>query len=245
MTARYPMLIAACLAAAPLQAQPEPGDGDTVRRDLVSVFEPGASLEEGNSIDLTAARGRLRTRPYATSTTGLCRRDDVILGYAGPDSRSGRATLSERATIPFGVTAESWFRMVRNDPPGLSRDRPVGGECAGLDRAETRGWFRAPNVYVATDGYRAFAAALQQLHARGRRIAGCRESTALRFCREQLPPASLERIVSIDRCQAAPPRFCFTIGVADDITVTLRTRYGNRPQAVIERIDIEGPEIIL
>lgn len=249
--AGYQTFAALCLAAWPLpvQAQPgaaeAPGLGEQVRRDMESLFQPGATLEPDVApYSVPAARARLRTRPYATSIVGICRRDEVIVDYAGPQPHASTAAAS--AVAPYGVSAEGWYRMVRDVRSASYQGRPREGECATLDGSETRGWFIAPDVYVAAEGYRAFAATLLQVSNPRHRIAGCRESREARqSCRESLAGSTLEGIARIGQCEAHSSRFCYTITTTDDINVTIRIKYNGRGEAVIERLDIEGPAITI
>lgn len=246
--ARYLAFVALYLAAWPLPAQAQPpaaetpGLGEQVRRDLDSVFQPGASLDSNVSpYQQTAARARLRTRPYATSIVGVCRRDEVIVHYGGPQPFA--STPAANAVAPYGVSAEAWYRVLR-DIPYAGYDGPAReGECTRLDGAETRGWFVAPDVYAAVGGYRALAAAIAQL-ARPRSIAGCAEDRQARqACRDALPAASLEQIAQIRRCFAPRGRFCFEVHMNEDMAmvVTIRLRYNGRGEERIESLGFDYP----
>jgi hypothetical protein len=248
--ARYLTFAALCLAAwaLPARAQPRaaetPGLGEQVRRDLESLFQPGATLDPDIApYSLPAARARLRTRPYATSIIGICRRDEVIVDYAGPQPHAD--TVAASAVAPYGVSAESWYRVVRDVRSPSYQGRPREGECATLDGTETRGWFAAPDVYVAAEGYRALAVARAGVEAR-RSIIGCRESRQARVdCRHTLGMAAggLFPIIGIARCHAPPRRFCYELGLAEEGSVTIRLRYNDRGEERIESIHIEGPSI--
>lgn len=244
MSIRIPISIAICLAAAPVLAQAPPDvAGERVRRDLGAIFQPGASLEVvSNGIDQVAARGHLLTRAYATPVAGMCRRDEVILDYAGPVPAG--ASAAENQMEPYGVSARSWFRVVRELRLGINRERPFEGDCGRLDGAETRGWFIAPNDAVAADGYLAFSALLRQAVDPHHRIAGCRESPeARRHCLTYFPPSAWDAVRAVDRCASARYHFCFTFDMIDGNTVTVRLRYDSRAEHRIESVDIEYPPI--
>ena len=248
MRALYLVVAAACLAPSPAQAQPRasdaPGPGEQVRRDLESLFEPGATLDQNVSpYRQTAARARLRTRPYATWVVGVCRRDELIVEYGGPQPFADNPAAN--AVAPYGVRAEGWYRVLRDIPYAGYDGRAREGECARLSGAETRGWFVAPDVSVALDGYRAFAAAVRQIDARAHGITGCREDRRRQAaCRRVLQGP--DRIVRIDRCFAPARRFCYALGLGGDdegTTVTLRFRYNGRSEPRIDAVEIEWPEI--
>jgi hypothetical protein len=251
MRTLYLMVVVACLAAAaPAQAQAQPRTTDSpalgaqVRRDLEAIFEPDATLDQNVSpYRQTAARARLRTRPYATSIAGICRRDELIVDYGGP--RPFADNPAANAVAPYGVSAEGWYRVLRDIPSASYEGRAREGECTMLSGAESRGWFVAPNVYVAADGYRAFAAAIGQLNAPGRGLAGCRENRQSQAnCRRVLQAP--ERIVRIDRCFAPARRFCYALALGGDdsgTTVTLRLHYNGRSGPRIDAVEIEWPEI--
>ena len=248
MRALYLIAAAACLAATPAQAQPrasdEPALGAQVRRDLESLFEPGATLDQNVApYRQTAARARLRTRPYATAIVGICRRDELIVDYGGP--RPFAANPAANAVAPYGVSAEGWYRVLRDIPYAANDGRAREGECTALSGAETRGWFVAPDVSVAVDGDRAFAAAVRQIGAGEHGIAGCREvRQSQAACRRVLQGP--DRIVRIDRCFAPARRFCYALALGGDdqgTTVTLRLHYNGRSEPRIDAVGIEWPEI--
>jgi len=252
--ARYPTFAALCLAAWPLPAQAQPpaaeppGLGQQVRRDLQSVFQPGATLDPDVApYRQTAARARLRTPPYATSVVGVCRRDEVIVHYGGP--RPFAASPAANAVAPYGVSAEGWYRVLR-DIPYAGYDGPAReGECTTLDGAETRGWFVAPDIYVAADGHRALMAAVRQFREPGRGFAGCREDRQSREgCQSIFAGMAPEEVVRIDRCFVPPQRnrFCFVLVYDQDggtTSVTLRLHYDSRAQPRIDAVTIQWPEI--
>lgn len=247
MMARYLTFAALCLAAWPLPAQAQPGAagtpglGEQVRRDLESIFQPGASFDVFSPYQQTAARARLRTRPYATSIGGVCRRDEVIVDYGGPRPFANNAAAN--AVAPYGVSAEGWYRVLRIIPYAGYDGPAREGECATLDGAETLGWFVAPDAYVAVGGYHALAAAIAQL-ASPRRIAGCSESREAReACRSVLHNATMGMIAQIRRCFESRGRFCFEVHMNDDMAmvVTIRLRYNNRGEERIESLGFDYP----
>ena len=132
------------------------------------------------------------------------------------------------------------------DIPYAGYDGPArAGECAGLSGTQTEGWFVAPDVSVAVDGYRAFTAAIRQLGTRG--IDGCREDRQRREgCRSVLHPRAEQGVIRIDRCFAPARRFCYVValgGESQGTIVTLRLHYGGRSEPRIDAVEIEWPEI--
>jgi hypothetical protein len=252
--ARYPTFAALCLAAWPLPAQPQPpaagtpGLGEQVRRDLESLFQPGAWLETNVApYQQTAARARLRTRPYATSIVGLCRRDEVIVDYGGPRPFADNAAAN--AVAPYGVRAEGWYRVLRDIPYAGYDGPPREGECTMLSGAETRGWFVAPDVSVAWDGHRALIAAVRQFSERRGSIAGCREDRASREgCHRMFVGTAPGQVVRIEHCLTAvqQQRFCYRLTYDEDTgttMVTLRLHYDGRGEPRIDAVAIQWPDI--
>lgn len=230
--ARSLAFAALCLTAWALPAQGQaPDPGERARRDLDSLFQPGATVNRTPHDDYgqTAAHARLRTRIYATSFAGVCGRDEVIIAYSPSDA-------------PYRVKAESWFRVLR-DPPTTYRGPPVAGECAGLDGAGTQGWFIAPDAYQAAEGHRALATARELLNTRGSNIAGCRESR-LQLCRTILTSA-METVTRIDPCAAAPQRSCYRVLLNDGSALTIRLLRRRTSGERIEAIEIEPPGITI
>lgn len=248
MTVRCLAFAALCLAAWPSPVRAQLGPGEQVRRDLESIFQPGAAFDEISPYGQTAARARLRTRPYATPIAGLCRRDEVILDYGGPRPFAG--TTRANAVAPYGVTAQGWYRVIRevrlsnpNYSTPLYDGPPRAGECATLDGAETAGWFVAPDAYVAMSGYRAMAAAIAQV-AGPRVIVGCTEDREARqACRNALPIATLAAITEIRSCFASHGRFCFVVytGIGLAMAVTIQLRYNGRGEERIESLGFDYP----
>jgi hypothetical protein len=106
-------LAAASAAAAQTDRMEGPEIGDRVRRDLGTLFQPGGSLER--SYGATAkALGSIRTRPYATMVTAVCRMDEVIVSYAGREAFGGG--VAENASEPFAVAARPGSTCAATSP---------------------------------------------------------------------------------------------------------------------------------
>jgi hypothetical protein len=253
MTSRRLLIAAACLTAASHAAaqRPEPPPteiegpavGEQVRRDLNTLIQPGGSADT-NALE-ARARGRLWTRPYATSVDGICRRDEVIVSYAGPAPY--QAGIVANLTEPYGVAAQAWFRVMREIPAYSPRrsDRPFEGECATLTGLEPQGWFASESVHVAASGYRAFVAATRQINTPAHGIAGCRSLEEQRHCRNAL--RAPERIVRIASCPATGRRACYGISFADEMNefegVTIRLHNDGRGEPRIDAVEIHWPHI--
>ncbi len=248
MAARYLFLAWPAFWSLSAYAQPGPTElaisGEQARRDLDSIFEPGATLRQNSPYDLSAAQARLRTRSYATPIVGICRRDEVILDYDGTRTSAG---IPPANPVAYGVSTEAWFRVLR-DVAHDSYNGPVReGECAGLSGTGTRGWFVAPDAYAAAGGYRAFIAATRQINGAAHGIAGCRENLEnQRNCRNTLRDP--ERIVGISPCHAPARRGCYAVGFSDENHnevegVTLRFHYNRRGEPRIDGVEIHWPTI--
>jgi hypothetical protein len=252
------LVIGASLALGSVAAAQNPGPppteiqgttvGEQVRRDLDALIQPGGSVD-ANALPPARAQGHIWTRSYATPIAGLCRRDEVIILYAGPVAYEAGAAAN--AVQPFGVTAQAWFRVLSDLDPlaaGYS-GRPLDGACAATGNSETRGWFAAPDAYVAAEGYRAFVAAMRQINTPAHGIAGCREDVrSQQTCRDVLRGPG--RIVRIDHCDTTQ-RGCLAIafgageaaGPEQADGVILRLRYNRRGEPRIDAVEIQWPTI--
>lgn len=250
--ARYPAAIAfLCLAAAPAQrVDPPPSRiegpavGEQVRRDLGTLFQPGGSIDANSG----RAEGHLLTRPNVTNVPGVCRRDELIVSYAGPGSYVQGAVAS--AVRPSGVTANAWFKVMHDPGQPITENvvRSWAEECAALSDAETRGWFVAPDAHAAVAGYRAFAVAARQINQPAHGIAGCQSLQAQQDCRNAL--ASPERIARTGSCPASGNRVCYWLGFNDEGLnqyqgVTIRLHTDRRGQLRVDALDIDWIEIMI
>jgi hypothetical protein len=249
-------MVAAICVAAPSNAtaqrvDPPPEEiegvavGDQVRRDLGSLFQPGGSMDTHGGAQ-GRANGHLWTRPYATTIPGLCRRDEVIVSYAGPIGYQQGAAAN--AIQPFGIAAQPWFRMVRVvGPPTPGNTGVIPGECTALSGTETRGWFAASDVYEAREGYAAFLAAARQLREPSHRIIGCREDLESRRTCERVVQGP-ERIGRIARCFASERSSCFSVTLdpmEEDVTVTIRFHQNNHGEMRVDAVALEWPPIMV
>jgi hypothetical protein len=256
MSARRVLIAAACLAAtsnaAARRVDPPPEEiegvevGEQVRRDLGRLFQPSGSIDTHASGE-GRANGHLRTRPYATAIPGLCRRDEVIVSYAGPGAYTPGA--SANAILPFGVAAQAWFRVIHDYDPSAPDNggRSLAGECAALSATETRGWFAASQDYEAREGYRLFLAAARQVLGPVHRIAGCRENLDSRRTCQRVVQGP-ERIARVARCFAPQRRTCFEFMLdpeTEDVRVTIRFRQNNRGEMRVDAVEIEWPPIMV
>lgn len=253
----YRLLIAlACLAATSSAIAQRAGPaapeiegtavGEQVRRDLDSLFQPGGSIND-NTPGPARAQGHLRTRAYATTIPGLCRRDEVIVSYAGPgDYASGAASNAVR---PFGVEAQAWFKVVHDFDQSQASNSGIDfpAECAALSDTETRGWFTAARDYDAQEAYRTYVAAVRQVREPAHHIVGCRETLENRQTCQRIIQGP-EQIVRVLRCAAPERRSCLQFMLDprnEDVTVTIRSHWDGRRQRRVDAVAIEWPPIMV
>lgn len=228
MTARTAAALL-CLLALPAQAQ----DADErARRDLGTMFVPGAEIGVGSPFDATAT-ATIPTRPFATIYPGLCGRNELLIGYGGPVGPSAEAQAKR---VPFALGVYNYYYVL--DLPDVEHlvkwqdYRPFEGPCARLTGKED-GWFKSTSPSNAAHGYIALIQALADIRARKRNVAGCRKAETV--CDDVLEPDYLRNVSGIWRCASGQMQDCVTVG-----RVTFRMRYRENGTMTVDRIEYES-----
>jgi hypothetical protein len=209
MGARIFALLALCSAALPAQAQQSVDQ--QARRDLQSLLLPGASIDIGSILDGATATADFDTKPFATKYPGLCGRNLLLVGYAGPIG-AGPDLQAKRVPLNLGVINFFYapHGAVKPEPVSWADYHPFEGECAALTGKED-GWFRAGNAEQAAHGYAALTQALADIRSGKRNIAGCRKSGHT-ICDDFVEADYPRYLSSIWACPSAGAYDCYKLG---------------------------------
>jgi len=156
----------------------------TVRRDLMSIFQPLESLPKGNLIGL--GNVTLTTKGVATNVPGVCARDWLTIRYAPVENTEDPPNGDVR---PYAADAErQYYFLKRPSRSSLEKadDRlPWSAECERAAKVEYEGWFSADSAYSAVRTYLIFLSGSEAVRRDATKLGDC-DPGPHNSCAEQL-----------------------------------------------------------
>jgi hypothetical protein len=196
-----------------------------VRNDLLSVFQPVGEISSGMFVRLHGVS--LRTRPYGTQFTGLCRQDTLWLKYAPTDLQPKHR---DQPLQPYGVEASAAFHatrvpMARPDDAQMQED--VWSEsCDHLSASKDAVWFGAEDAEEAARAVNILKAATDQVRAGLLKAASCDKFPNEKSGCEQiaLEEGEIDKINGVSSCPAEAGTECYAIDVGSLTMLTITAR---------------------
>ena len=213
----------------------------TLRRDLLSIFQPLMELPSSNRIGLGDVT--LNTKGFITVFPELCARDSLTIRYY-PSERSDDFRNVE--IEPYAIESEREFAFLRK-PTSKSVDAydkeddwlPQSTACEKASQRDYEGWFTANSPDLAIEGYLALAVAIEAVRQDKSKLQPC-DDNGLR-CAELLnDAASLSDLSDIAICEAPEKETCYQVESGLTVITIRAERVLTIPPRGIEPRDIKS-----
>jgi hypothetical protein len=210
----------------------------TVRKDLLSLFQPVQRISPGMRVRLQGVQ--FLTHPYGTEFKGLCRRDELDLNYAPTDQAAKPAVQPLR---PYGIDAAPAFHVTRLPSRGVARGD--GSElvwnkaCKQLEGDDDALWFGADTAFHAAQGANFLQVAVDRVKAGTLKAGACsgRLNSEKTTCDQVIVEVGdLAKIDQITVCPSTPELACYAIDLDGSTRLTIIGRVAEEelvPTAIV------------